>query len=110
MTLVSDLRADQTSEEIRFELNISNTGPETVELQFTSGQKVEFRIYKTDQEIWRWGDGRMFTQALEGESIDPGEEVSFTGTWDDPAPGQYTVEAELAARNVELSERTELTI
>lgn len=110
MTLEGHLQIEQSHKEVSFELIVRNPGPGTVELQFMRGQKAEFVIYENAEEIWRWSDGRMFTQALESDHLDPGEEVRYPSTWRDPTPGHYLVEAELTAANVRLTRSTELAI
>lgn len=110
MTLEGQIHTNQTGDEVSFKLVIRNSGPDTVEFQFRSGQKAEFVVYANGEEIWRWSDGRMFSQALESEHLHPGEEVRYSGTWENPNPGQYQVEAELTAENISLSERAELAI
>ncbi len=110
MPLESRLRIQQHPGEVRFTLIVRNQGTEPVALEFKSGQHVEVTVAAEDAEIWRWSDGRMFTQSLETEQLDPDEAVRYPCTWDTPSPGQYRVTAELTATNASLTERTDLTI
>ena len=107
MTLVASLDAIVT-EEVEFAFHVRNTGSDPVELTLRSGQTGELTVTdaETGERVWRWSDGRAFTQAIRRESIDPGDTLVFECTWPDPEPGTFEATATLAAdASVEVSSR-----
>jgi hypothetical protein len=97
MTLRPSLAVDADSDEVTFTLAVENAGDDPVEFTFRSGQQAEFVVSDDDGEVWRFGDGRMFTQALRDQTVQPGETVEATAAWADPDAGEYTVGAWLTA-------------
>lgn len=94
-----DITIDTT---VEFTFIISNDGQDPIELKFPSGLAVDFVVCQDGTEVWRWSDGRMFTQAIESTTLSPGESVSYTGRWHNPDPGEWTAVATLEAVNVSL--------
>lgn len=84
---------------LRFAFTVTNVGDEPVELRFRDGQRAEFTLVEDGEERWRFGEGRVFTQALGHERLAFGESVTYDGTWSDPEPGEYTALAVLCAGN-----------
>lgn len=102
-----------TDSTIRFALHVVNTGKKRVELTFPSGQTYDFAILDSlGREVWRWGNGRMFTQALRNRTLDRGEgmDLEETLTRTNFAPGRYTARATLASANFPVVQDTEFTI
>lgn len=106
----------------RFALTVTNPATERVTLTFRTGQRAEFTVHEADDEasdgaddeasgeadddasgeaddgvVWRYGEGRLFTQAIETETLDPGETATYAATWTDPSTGRYRVIGELLA-------------
>lgn len=82
-----------------FDFHVTNAGDSSVEVTFTSGQTADVVIYEAggDEEVWRWSDGRMFTQAMETMALEPGAEFHKSYTWKTPESGEYRVRATLNA-------------
>lgn len=83
---------------IELTLSIRNTGDETVRLQMRTGQLFDFIVQRDGQEVWRWSQGRAFTQALTQLVLLPNEMRGFTVRWDGTdnsgarvPPGTYTL-------------------
>ncbi|WP_096393477.1 BsuPI-related putative proteinase inhibitor [Halorubrum trapanicum] len=102
------LAAAETDDGVTLSLRIENAGPDPVTLDFRTGQRAEFTAYPADGDaadadsdrpdpVWRYGAGRMFTQALGSETIGPGETVGYEGTWRDPPAGTYRIVGEATA-------------
>lgn len=106
MTLEGDLDVTVDSG-VEFTFTVTNTDSESRRLEFRSGKTVDFTVTSDDKEVWRWSDGRMFTQALQAETLEPGGSFVRTGTWSNPAPGTYVVVATLEASNAEVEARAE---
>jgi hypothetical protein len=100
---------------------VRNAGDEPVECSFPDGQRVE-AVAERDSgggdgagddgagEVWRYGDGQLFSMALGTETIPPGGEATFDATWPDPDPGEYRVRAWLAATGVDASAETRVSV
>jgi hypothetical protein len=56
---------------LRFALNLTNAGKRHVELSFPNGQQYDFTVLDSaGREVYRWGEGRMFTQSVQNKLID----------------------------------------
>lgn len=95
---------------VALEFRVTNAGDRPVELEFRSGQPAEFVVTSDGEEVWRWSNGRMFTQALWSETVAPGDSVTYDGRWDDPAPGEYEAIATLEAANADVEARSRFTV
>lgn len=95
---------------VEFVFTVANTDPAPRELEFASGRAADFVVLADDEPIWRWSDGRLFTQALERVTLAPGESVVHDGAWSDPEPGSYVVVASLAATNADVEARAEFAV
>lgn len=88
---------------VRLTMTLSNEGDEPVALRFPTGQSAEFVVSDaTGEEVWRWSEGRMFTQALREETLDPDDRASYEATWDAPEPDEYLARAILAAEDLDV--------
>lgn len=68
----------------------NRSGRDTETLTFTSGLQVDVALQQDGEEVYRWSEGRAFTQALVEEELEPGEsvEVRLDGILD-VEPGGY---------------------
>jgi archaellum component FlaG (FlaF/FlaG flagellin family) len=105
MSLDGHLAVDVTDGAVAFAFTVENVGTEPIELEFRSGKVADVAVYNDGVEIWRWSEGRMFTQAIQTETLDPGELLSREVAWDDPRSGAYTAVASLEATTTVLVER-----
>lgn len=82
---------------VAFDFRVGNSGESTVELTFTSGQTADIVIYGADddEEVWRWSDGRMFTQMVETMELEPGAKFHKSYTWQTASSGEYRARATL---------------
>jgi len=105
------VRANETN--IRLALHVMNTSKKRVELVFPSGQTYDFVILDTlGREVWRWANGRMFTQALRNKSLEGGEALDLEETWKESPlpPGRYTARALLTSENYPIVQQTDFTV
>jgi hypothetical protein len=85
---------------VRFALALANPSKHRVEVTFPDGRTREFAVYDAaGREVWRWSAGRLFTQTMQARLIGAGDSVVFDGRWPSPAPGRYTVVAQLRSDN-----------
>lgn len=78
---------------------VRNQSDATVSLTFSSGQDGDVVLVDdAEQVVYRWSEGRMFTQALRERALAAGEELRFAleGTLDAP-PGTYSLRATVSA-------------
>ena len=99
MTLKGRLAVDAGSDGVTFEVTVRNGGDEPEELTFPSGKRVDVAVFADGKSVWRWSDGRMFTQAVETATLAPGESFTESLTWAEPSAGEYEARATLAARD-----------
>ena len=102
-----------TPESIRFALHVINTTKKRVELTFPTGQTYDFVVLDSlGREVWRWGSGRMFTQALRNRLLSGGETLDLDETWESVTlpPGRYTARAHLTSENYPLVKETQFTV
>jgi hypothetical protein len=105
------VRAKDSS--VRVALHVSNNSRKSVELTFPSGQTYDFVVLDSlGRELWRWGSGRMFTQALRNTLIGGGESLDFEETWGtaELPPGRYTAKAVLTSENFPIVEQVPFTV
>lgn len=98
---------------VRFALHVVNTGKKRIELTFPSGQTYDFAILDTlGREMWRWGNGRMFTQALHNKTLNGGEALDIEETLKASTlpPGRYRARGNLVSANYPVVQETEFTI
>jgi hypothetical protein len=94
---------------VTFQFRVRNASDAPVELTFRSGQVADAAVFEGDQEVWRWSDGRLFTQALTAQTLAPGETMTEQFTWSAPTPGAYTARAALASER-DVTATTEFTV
>jgi hypothetical protein len=102
-----------TTSAVRIAMHVANTTKKRVEIVFPSGQTYDFVILDSlGREVWRWGNGRMFTQALRNKLLSGGEAMDLEETLNAPtlAPGRYIARALLTSENYPLVEQTAFTL
>ncbi|OIB57016.1 BsuPI-related putative proteinase inhibitor [Natrialba sp. SSL1] len=106
-TVSSDATGSDT---VALAFTVRNEGTETATLRFSDACKAEFVVQDEGREVWRYTDGRMFAQMLSADELDPDEEATYEAEWEEPQSGEFTVVAELQARETTCEARTELTV
>lgn len=92
---------------LHFSLDVTNVGKKNVELTFPDGQTHDFAVLdSTGREVYRWADGKMFTQSVQNRTIDSGETLRIAERGQ-PAlpPGSYVAVATLRSTNFPVQER-----
>lgn len=98
--------------DVRFALHVTNRADKNVELMFPSGQTHEFIVKDAaGKEVWRWSEGRMFTQALQSKLLAGSETTTYQESWTAGArSGRYTVVASLRSTNHDIVQLAEFTL
>ena len=83
--LVPTLTVRIEGDSVRFALQVSNATDSAVVLQFGTAQRYDF-VVRTEggEELWRWSEGQMFSQALGEERIEPGRSLEYHEVWAGP--------------------------
>ncbi|XVH31082.1 BsuPI-related putative proteinase inhibitor [Haloferacaceae archaeon DSL9] len=91
-------------------LAVENAAASDETLSFRSGKRADFVALDDGEEVWRWSDGRMFTQVLGEEVVAAGETKTYSATWPTPDPGEYTVRGELCTVDRDVTAEMAVTI
>ncbi len=96
---------------VRFAFHVVNSGAKKLELKFPDGRTHDVVVLDSvGREVWRWSEGRMFTQAMQAKVLRTSDELRYTGAWQDPKPGTYVAIATLASANYPIERRVEFTV
>jgi hypothetical protein len=108
----AELFVRTTGNEISLALHVVNNTKKNVELTFATGQTHDFIVVDSvGREVWRWAQGRMFTQTLRNKLLGGGETLEVEERVKDSlAPGRYTARAVLKSTNYPLEQSAEFTI
>ena len=95
---------------VGFSMTARNTTKDTQMLNFTSGQSFDIAATpeaakdEKKEVVWRWSHDKIFTQALRGEKLAPGQAKTWSAMWnqtgndDNPLPrGKYVIQAWITA-------------
>ena len=105
-TLSTNKKIYKVGEDIEMTIVLQNRTDEPVNLTFNSGKNYDFIVKKLpeNKEVWRWSEGKFFTEALMSMMLDPGERKTFVFKWNQKnndskkiESGNYKVEALIAS-------------
>jgi hypothetical protein len=102
-----EARLDVTvGETVEFNLHVTNSSPKRVELRFPNGKTHDVAVLDAQgREVWRWSEGRMFTQAMQNKVLGASDTLTFSETWHPQAAGSYTAVASLLSENFPVEQR-----
>jgi len=96
---------------VRFAFQVTNAGKKKLEVNFPGGQTHELVVLDTlGREVWRWSEGRLFTQAMQNKVLRTSDQLAYEEVWRDPAPGTYVAVARLESQNYPVEQRVEFTV
>ncbi len=98
-TLLPATLASTVDGVVTLTLAVSNPSSSPVEVEFSSGQHVDFTISDamTNATLWVWSADKMFTQALNNERIPPNGTVDYSAQWNARESGSYIATGELVS-------------
>lgn len=109
--VVSHVMVDTARGTVRFAIEVNNDSRKRVELNFPSGRTHEFIVLDANgKQVWRWSEGRMFTQAMQNRLLDANDSVVYSERWSPPAPGRYTLVAQLNSDNYPLRQQVDFAL
>lgn len=102
----------QLGGQVNFALHVTNNAGKRVELTFPNGLTHDLVILDSvGREVWRWSDGRMFTQTLQNKVLESDESVSYNASWDpNSAHGTYVAVASLKSENHPVEQRVRFSL
>lgn len=103
-TTFNVVRPNGDEQSLRFALRVVNNTKKMVEIQFADGQTHDFVVNdSTGKEVWRWSEGRMFTQAMRSKTLKGKDDTVFEERWDSKGQhGAFTAVAILKSENFPL--------
>lgn len=114
-SIVTTLDVRQRGHQLAFTFSITNNAKKKLELVFPSGQTHDLVVLDAaGEEIWRWSNGRMFTQALQNRVLAGGDTLAYEMIWSPPAAAAdsnapLTAVATLLSDNHPLEQRAEFS-
>lgn len=109
-TIASSLDV-KVGEAVQFSFHVTNSSNKRVELRFPSGQTHDVVVLDPQgREVWRWSQGRMFTQAMQNKVLSASDTLTFKETWHPEHPGTYTAVASLLSENYPSEQRAEFAL
>jgi hypothetical protein len=105
--LTTTLDVSVHGEEVHFVLHVTNASNKKLELNFPNGQTHDVTVLDAaGGEVWRWGTGQMFTQALRNQPLDPHATLTYGVRWRQPAAhGPLTAIGSLTSTNYPVESR-----
>lgn len=96
---------------VHFDFDVTNAGTRKLELLFNDGRTHDIVVLDSlGREVWRWSDGRMFTQVVQSKVLRASDTLQFAESWTDPQPGNYVAVAMLPSRNYPVEHRVAFVV
>ena len=109
--VTSHIMVDTAQGNVRFAIEVSNDSRKRVELNFPDGRTHDFVVFDArGKEVWRWSQGRLFTQAMQNRLLDAHDAIVYAERWTPVAPGRYTLVAQLNSENYPVQQRVEFAL
>jgi hypothetical protein len=67
----------QRGAELHLTLTVTNISSANARLDYSSGARCDFGLTAQERPVWRRNEGLRFTQALEHETLAPGESLKY---------------------------------
>lgn len=108
LTPALDIAVD---DDVRFAFRVANEGSKKLELRFADGRTHDVVVLDSiGREVWRWSEGRLFTQTVQSKVLRVSDGMAFEEAWEDPRPGTYTAVATLTSSNFPIEQRAAFTV
>jgi hypothetical protein len=108
LNLSTQFAVQQQETSVQFDFHVINATGKRVEIKFPSGQAYDFVVVDSvGREVWRWADGRTFTQSVQNKLLGTGESISIAEKWEPAKSGKYTAIAKLHSTNFPVEQRVD---
>lgn len=99
------------TDEVTFDFAVINQGKKKLELEFDNGRTHDVVVIDTlGREVWRWSEGRAFTQAMQNRVLRTSDSLRYEEEWKDAKPGSYVAVVTLASANYPVTQRVAFTV
>lgn len=97
---------------VQLTLQVSNPTPRSVELNFPSGHTHDFVVLDSaGRQVWKWSEGRLFTQAMQNRVLEHRESLSYEAGWQPGARrGTFVAVVSLISDDHPLEQRVQFTV
>lgn len=97
---------------VQLAFQVTNGAARKVELNFPSGHTHDFVVLDSiGREIWKWSEGRLFTQAMQNKVLGRDESVSWQADWDPGSRhGTFLAVVSLRSENHPMEQRVQFTV
>jgi Intracellular proteinase inhibitor len=96
---------------VAIDFRVVNTGAHRLEVNFPNGKTHDLVVLDSlGNEVWRWSNGRMFTQTLQNKVLHSADSLDYDAVWHDAPAGTYTAIATLASENFPVEERAKFVV
>ena len=103
--------AVRVEDAVHFDFAVVNEGKKKLEVDFADGRTHEVVVLDSiGREVWRWSEGRFFTQAMQNRVLRASDALRFEEEWEEPMPGKYTAVATLESKNYRTEQRMEFVV
>lgn len=96
---------------VQFAFSVTNAGGGKIEVNFPSGKTHDVVVLDSlGRQVWRWSDGRIFTQLLQNRTLRGADTMEFDGRWANAPRGRYVAVAMLASNNHPIEQRAAFVV
>ena len=90
---------------------VVNSGAKRLEVNFPSGKTHEVVVLDSlGREVYRWSEGRMFTQSLQNRVLHASDTLDYDAVWRNAPAGLYTAIATLSSQNFPMEQKTAFVV
>ncbi len=102
----------RVTDDVAFAFHITNNASKQLEITFPSGKTHDIVVLDSiGREVWRWSDGRLFTQVMQNKLLDTSETMTYEARWDPVQHhGQYVAVASLMSENHPVEHRVDFAL
>jgi hypothetical protein len=97
---------------VRLDFEVLNGAERKVELNFPSGHTHDFVVEDSlGREVWKWSDGRLFTQSMQNKVLGRDESVEYGAEWNPGSRhGTFFAVVSLRSENHPLEQRIQFSV
>ncbi|WP_188207112.1 BsuPI-related putative proteinase inhibitor [Alkalibacillus aidingensis] len=104
-----DIDLENQDDHLIVKMTLEHMGDDEMTLSFSSGQQYEIVVSEQEsgEEVYRYSEGKMFTQAIITEDLKPGDQLTWEEEWDYTHEGErvesddYDVSVEMLPQEVD---------